>query len=104
MPIADILIDTTANNGILTFMDGYSGYNQIYLAEKDIHKIAFDCLRSIKIFEWVVMSFGLKNAGATYQRVMNLIFHNLIGRSMEVYIDDVVLKSADFSQHLADLE
>ena len=50
------------------------------------------------------MPFGLKNAGTTYQRVMNLIFHDLIGRSMEIYIDDVVVKSVDFSHHLADLE
>ena len=50
------------------------------------------------------MPFGLKNRGATYQNVMNLIFHDLIGRSMEVYIDDVVVKSADFSQYLPDLE
>ena len=96
MPIADMLVDTAANNGILTFIDEYSGYNQIYLAEEDIHKIAFRCPRSIRIFEWVVMPFELKNVGATYQRAMNLIFHDLIGKNMEVYIDDVVVKSADF--------
>ena len=59
MPIADMFIDAAANNGILTFMDGYSGYNQIYFAEEDIHKIAFCCPRSIGIFEWAVMPFGL---------------------------------------------
>ena len=92
MPIAEMLVDVAANNGILTFMDGYLGYNQIYLAEEDIHTIAFHCPRSIGIFKWVVMPFRLKNADATYQRAMNLI-----GKNMEVYIDDVVVKSAHFS-------
>jgi hypothetical protein len=49
------------------------------------------------------MTFGLKNAGTTYQRAMNLIFHDLLGIIMEVYIDDVVVKSARFKSHLADL-
>ena len=104
MPIVDMLVNVVANNGILTFMDGYLGFNQIYLAEEDIHKTTFRCPRSIRIFEWVVMPFRLKNVGTTYQRVMNLIFHNLIGKNMVVYIDDVVVKLADFSQRLADLE
>ena len=49
------------------------------------------------------MTFGLKNAGATYQRAMNLIFHDLIGKIVEIYIDDVVVKSSSEHQHLADL-
>ena len=60
MPITDMLVDTMANNGILTFMDGYSSYNRIYLAKEDIHKTAFHCPGSIGILEWVVMPFGLK--------------------------------------------
>ena len=75
MPIVDMLVDTIANNGILSFMDDYFGYNQINLIEEDIHKIAFRCPRTIGIFEWVVMPFGLKNAGAKYQRTMNVIFN-----------------------------
>ena len=55
-------------------------------------------------FEWLVMPFGLKNAGATYQRAMNLIFHDLIGKFIEVYIDDVVIKSHSEKEHLAHLE
>ena len=51
MSIADMLVDTAATNGILTFTDGYSGYNQIYLAEEDIHKTVFHCLGSIGIFQ-----------------------------------------------------
>jgi hypothetical protein len=49
------------------------------------------------------MTFGLKNVGATYQRAMNLIFHNLLGIILEVYIDDVVVKSDSMNRHLADL-
>ena len=76
MPIANMIVDIVANNGILTFMDGYSGYNKIYLAEEDIHKTTFHCPRSIGIFEWVVMSFRLKNVRATYQRA--IIFYSMI--------------------------
>jgi hypothetical protein len=49
------------------------------------------------------LPFGLKNAGATYERAMNLIFHELLGNTVEVYIDDIVVKSAEFSSHIADL-
>ena len=55
MPIADMFVDAIANNGILTFLDGYLGYNQIYLAEGDIHKTTFRCPGAIRTFEWVVM-------------------------------------------------
>jgi hypothetical protein len=65
--------------------------------------MAFRCPGFIGLFEWVVMTFGLKNAGATYQRAMNLIFHNLLGVILEVYIDDIVIKSAGLGNHLADL-
>jgi hypothetical protein len=73
------------------------------MAEDDISKTAFRCPRAIGLFEWVVMTFGLKNAGATYQRAMNYIFHDLIGRLVEVYIDDVVVKSKTVDDHIADL-
>ncbi|KAI4325842.1 hypothetical protein MLD38_031206 [Melastoma candidum] len=64
MPIMDVLIDKTAGHQIMSFMDGFSSYNQILIAEEDIHKTTFRC--PLGIFEWVVMPFGLKNAGATY--------------------------------------
>ncbi|XP_059650003.1 uncharacterized protein LOC132295729 [Cornus florida] len=104
MPVADQLIDSAAKHEILSFMDGHSGYNQIYLAEEDVHKTAFRCPGSIGTFEWIVMPFGLKNAGATYQRAMNSIFHDMIGRFMEIYIDDVVVKSSAKRQHLEHLK
>jgi hypothetical protein len=73
------------------------------MAKEDMSKTTFICPRFVGLFEWVVMTFGLKNAGATYQRAMNLIFHDLIGVIMEVYIDDIVIKLAAHKSHLADL-
>jgi hypothetical protein len=103
MPIADTLINNASGNRIISFLDGNAGYNQIFMAEEDASKTAFICPGFIGLFEWVVMTFGLKNAGATYQRVMNLIFHELLGNTVEVYIDDIVVKLAEFSSHVADL-
>src|ERR1041384_5602518 len=103
MPIADMLVDAAAGHKMMSFLDGNAGYNQILMAEEDIHKTAFRCPGAIGLFEWVLMTFGLKNAGATYQRAMNYIFHDLIGRLVEVYIDDMVVKSAVPKNHLADL-
>ena len=103
MPIADKLVDAASGNRIVSFLDGNAGYNQIFMAEADIPKTAFRCPGAIGLFEWVVMTFGLKNAGATYQRAMILIFHDLIGKIVEIYIDDVIVKSNTEHQHLADL-
>ena len=103
MPLADMLIHTSSGHRILSFMDGNARYNQIFMAEEDIHKTAFRCPGALGLYEWVVMTFGLKNAGATYQRAMN-IFHDLIGLLVEIYIDDVIVKSKDHLRHLDDLK
>jgi DNA modification methylase len=66
MPIADLLIDAAAGHKVISFMDGNAGYNQIFMAIEDISKMAFRCPGHIGLFEWMVMTFGLKNAGATY--------------------------------------
>jgi hypothetical protein len=79
MPIADMLINDASGHKVISFLDGNAGYNQIFMAEKDSVKTAFRCPRFVGLFEWTVMTFGLKNTGATYQRVMNLIFHDLLG-------------------------
>jgi hypothetical protein len=104
MPIADLLIDSASGNKVISFLDGNAGYNQIFIAKEDVSKTVFRCPGFIGLFEWVVMTFGLKNAGATYQRAMNLIFHDLLGVLMEVYIDDVVVKSIGFKEHKTDLK
>jgi hypothetical protein len=73
------------------------------MAPEDIHKTAFRVPGAVGLFEYVVMTFGLKNAGATYQRAMNYMFHDLIGKLVDIYIDDVVVKSASAEGHLGDL-
>jgi hypothetical protein len=103
MPIANMLINNASGNRIISFLDGNAGYNQIFMAEEGAFKTAFICPIFIGLFEWVVMAFGLKNAGSTYQRAMSLIFHELLGNTVEVYIDDIVVKLAEFSSHIADL-
>jgi len=103
MPVANLLVDATAGHRIISFMDGNVGYNQIFMAEEDIPKAAFRSPSHVGLFEWIVMTFGLKNAGATYQRAMNFLFHEFISKLVEIYIDDVVVKFGDFVKHLADL-
>jgi hypothetical protein len=93
MPVVETLINAAAGNKILSFMDGNADYNQIFMALEDIHKTAFRLPGVVGLFEYVVMTFGLKNAGATYQRAINYIYHDLIGKLVEIYIDDVVVKS-----------
>jgi hypothetical protein len=93
MPVAETLINAAADNKISSFMDGNSSYNQIFMAPEDIHKTAFRVPGDVGLFKYVVMTFGLKNAGATYQRAMSYIYHDLIDKLVEIYIDDVVVKS-----------
>ena len=103
MPVAETLINATAGHKMMSFMDGNAGYNQIFKAPEDVNKTAFRVPGAVGLFEYLVMTFGLKNAGATYQRAMNYIFHDLIGRLVEIYIDDVVVKSKSAGGHLEDL-
>jgi hypothetical protein len=103
MPVAETLINAAAGHKILSFMDGNAGCNQIFIAPEDIHKTAFRVPGAVGLFEYVVMTFGLKNAGTTYQHAMNYIFHDLIGKLVEIYIDDVVVKSASVEGHLGDV-
>jgi hypothetical protein len=103
MPVAETLINAAAGHKMLSFMDGNAGYNQIFMAPEDIHKTAFRVAGAVGLFEYVVMTFGLKNAGATYQRGMNYMFHDLISKLVEIYIDDMVVKSASAQGNLGDL-
>jgi hypothetical protein len=103
MPVTEILINTAAGHKILSFMDGNTGYNQIFMAPEDVHKTTFRVPGAVGLFEYVVMTFGLKNAGATYQRAMNYIFHDLIGKLVEIYIVEVMVKSASVEGHLGDV-
>uniref|UniRef100_A0A2N9G6E6 RNase H type-1 domain-containing protein n=1 Tax=Fagus sylvatica TaxID=28930 RepID=A0A2N9G6E6_FAGSY len=89
LPRIDQLVDSTAGHRLLTFMDAFSGYNQIMMDDADQEKTSF--ITSKGLFCYKVMPFGLKNTGATYQRLMNKMFHHQIGRNVEVYVDDMLL-------------
>ena len=83
-------------------MDGYSGYNQIRMAARDVEKTAFKI--PIGNFYYTVMPFGLKNARATYQRTMTTIFHDMMHGEMEDYLDDIMVKSTSRAGHFQVLE
>uniref|UniRef100_A0A151UHE5 Retrovirus-related Pol polyprotein from transposon 17.6 n=1 Tax=Cajanus cajan TaxID=3821 RepID=A0A151UHE5_CAJCA len=101
LPNIDRFVDCAAGHKFLTFLDAYSGYNQIRMYPRDEDKMAFVTDSANYCYE--VMPFGLKNVGATYQRLMDKIFGDQIGRNMEVYVDDMVVKSGDTLAHITDL-
>ncbi|XP_058099817.1 uncharacterized protein LOC131244188 [Magnolia sinica] len=101
LPWIDQLVDSTAGHELLSFLDAYSGYNQIAMHPPDRQKTTFITDKGLYCYR--VMPFDLKNAGATYQRPVNQIFTKQIGHIMEVYVDDRLVKSIKASDHLADL-
>ena len=101
MPKIDQLVDATYGHPRMSFLDAFQGYHQIALAPEDREKTAFICPGANYHYE--VMPFGLKNARATYQRMMMRMFQEKIGCMVEVYIDDMVVKSRQESQHTEDL-
>ena len=102
LPRVDILVDSIARHQLLSFMDILSGYNQIKLDEADQEKTSF--FTSQCLFYYKVMSFGLKNVGITYQRLMKKMFAHQIGRNVQVYVDDMLVKSRRGDDHLDDLK
>ena len=102
LPHIDSLVDATAGHEILTFMDASSGFQQIQMEPSDQEDTAF--MTPTCIYCYKAMPFGLKNAGATYQRLVNKMFKEQLGKTMEVYIDDMVVKSKKAENHLQDLE
>nr|CAN73091.1 hypothetical protein VITISV_041303 [Vitis vinifera] len=102
LPHINLLVDSTTGHSMLSFMDGFSGYNQILMALEDMEKITF-------ITEWgtycyKVMPFWLKNAGAIYQRAATTFFHDMMHRDIEVYVDDMIVKSQGRADHLEALD
>jgi len=83
-------------------MDGFSGYNQIRMAPEDMEKTTF--ITPWGTFCYKVMPFGLKNAGATYQRAMVTLFHDMIHKEIECYVDDMIAKSRTEEEHLDNLQ
>ena len=98
LPYIEVLVDNIAPHKVFSFMDGFSGYNQIRMAPKDMEKTTF-------IMQWVtfcckVMLFRLKNAGATYKRAMVALFNDMIYREIEVYVDYMISRSQTEEENL----
>ena len=101
MPRIDQLVDATVGHPWMSFLDAFQGYHQIPLALDDQEKTAF--VTSIGNYHYKVMHFGLKNARSTYQRMMTKMFEPQLGKNVEVYINDMVVKSKLVSEHVMDL-
>ena len=97
----DQLVNATVSHPRMSFLDAFQGYHQIPLALDDQGKTAF--VTPTGNYHYKVMPFGLKNAGSTYHRIMTKMFEPELGRSIEVYVDDMVVKSKVVSEHLGDL-
>ncbi|TYK28162.1 uncharacterized protein E5676_scaffold289G00760 [Cucumis melo var. makuwa] len=102
LPITEIMVDATTGHEALSFMDGSSGYNQIRMTLSDEEMTAFRTPKGIYCYK--VMPFGLKNVGATYQRVMQKVFDDMLHKYVECYVDDLVVKSKRRQDHLKDLK
>jgi hypothetical protein len=102
LPRIDLLVDSTSGHQLLSFMDAFLGYNQIQMAEEDQEKTSFITNRGLYCYK--VMPFRLKNAGATYQRLVNRMFEKQMGRNVEVYVDDMLVKSVKALDHVSNLK
>ena len=98
LPYIDILVDNTAGHALLSFMDGFLGYNQIKMAPEDMEKTFF--ITPWGTYFYKVMPFGLKSAGSTYQHVAITLLHDSIHKEVEVYVDDMIVKSKDREGHI----
>ena len=101
LPRINLIVDATTGHELLNFMDAFSGYNQISMDPGDQEKTSFVTAQGTYCYR--VMPFGLKKAGATYQRLVNRMFQNQISIIMEVYIDDMLVKSTTADLHIAHL-
>lgn len=98
LPVTEVIVDHTSSFEVFSFMDGSSRYNQIKMNIGDQKHTAFRT--PIGIYYYKLMPFGLKNAGATYQRAMTKIFDDLIHKIVECYVDDLVVKATSKEEHL----
>jgi len=102
LPSIDALVDSVSGCRLLSFLDAFSGYNQIMMHPRDECKTAF--MTKLSCYYYKVMPFGLKNAGATYQRLMDRVLAPMLGRNVQTYVDDMVVTSQQREQHVVDLE
>ncbi|PKA67045.1 RNA-directed DNA polymerase like [Apostasia shenzhenica] len=97
----DTMVDRTFGYEVMSFLDAFSGYHQIQMAKEDGEKTAF--ITDFGTYCYNVMPFGLKNADATYQRMIDVVFKDQRGRNLEAYVDDILVKSRTLEGHLNDL-
>ena len=102
LPSIDVLVDSASGCKMLSFLDAFSGYNQIKMHLRDESKTAF--MTEMCSYCYKVMPFGLKNAGATYQRLMDKVLAPMLGRNVQAYVVDMVVTSHERGQHATDLE
>jgi len=102
LPSIDALVDNASGCRLLNFLDAFCGYNQIWMHPKDECKTTF--MTELSSYCYKVMPFGLKNTGATYQRLMDRVLAPMIGRNVQAYVDDMVVTSQVKDQHIVDLE
>ena len=101
LPRIDQIVDASTGHGMLSFLDAFSGYHQIPMHPPNVEKTTF--IMPHRLYYYNVMPFGLKKDGATYQRLVTKIFWPLIGRTIEVYIGDILVKTKerpDRTKHL----
>jgi hypothetical protein len=101
LPRIDQIVDSTSRCELLCFLDAYSGYHQIKMKESD--QLATSFITPFGMYCYVTMPFGLRNAGATYQRCMQHVFEDRIGRTVEAYVDDIVMKTRKADDLVSDL-
>ncbi|PKA57863.1 RNA-directed DNA polymerase like [Apostasia shenzhenica] len=101
LPCIEAMVDRTFGYEVMSFLDAFSGYHQIRMAKEDEEKTAF--ITDLGTYCYNVMPFGLKNAGATYQRMIDVVFKDQRGKNLEAYVDDILVKSKSMEGHLTDL-
>ncbi|GJZ82320.1 reverse transcriptase domain-containing protein [Tanacetum coccineum] len=101
LPEIDWKVESLCGYSFKCFLDAYKGYHQIKMAKEDEEKTAF--ITSQGIFCYSKMPFGLKNVGSTYQRLVDKAFQRQIGRNLEVYVDDLVIKSRTEEEIIRDI-
>ena len=101
MPHIDQLVDATVGHPWMSFLDAFQGYHQIPLVLEDQEKTVF--VTPVGNYHYKVIPFSLKNAGSTDQRMMTKMFEPQLGKSIKIYIDDMVVKSKVVSEHVENL-
>ncbi|XP_019163464.1 PREDICTED: uncharacterized protein LOC109159807 [Ipomoea nil] len=101
LPNIDQLVDETAGCALMSFQDAFRGYHQIFMEEADEEKTVFTTPEGVYCYK--VMAFGLKNSGATYTRMVAKLFKQVLGRNLQAYVDDMIVKSTETDLHTDDI-